>query len=54
MGAVLILVVVFFAAGLVIMIRTEMKSGERRDINPFELSSKKSRRRELDGTYILK
>jgi hypothetical protein len=54
LGAVIILVVVFFVAGLGIMIRTEMKTVERRDVHPFGLSAKKNRRRELDGTYILK
>jgi len=54
LGAVIILVVVFFVAGLGIMIRTEMKTVERHDVNPFGISAKKSRRRTLDGTYILK
>jgi hypothetical protein len=54
LGAVIILVVIFFVAGLGIMIRTEMKTVERHDVNPFGLSAKKSRRRALDGTYILK
>ena len=54
MAPVLIIVAVFFIAVLGIMVRSEMKSTERRKVNAFGLSPKKSKTQTLDGTYILK
>ena len=54
MVIVFIIVAVFFAGVLGIMVRSEMKSTERRKINSFGPSPKKRRTQTLDGTYILK
>ena len=53
MTAVLVIVMVFFVAGLGAMVRAEMKTLERRETNPFAFS-RKSRSRTLNGTYIIK
>jgi len=54
LATVLIIVAVFFVVVLGIMIRTEMKSTARRDINAFGAPPKRPRTRALDGTYIVK
>ena len=54
MAIVFIVVAVFFVVAVGIMIRTEAKSTERRKVNAFGLSPKKSKTQTLDGTYILK
>jgi hypothetical protein len=51
---VFIIVAVFFAGVLGIMVRSEMKSTERRKINSFGPSPKKRRTQTLDGTYVVK
>lgn len=53
MTAVMIIVGLFFLVTLGIMMRSERKSTERREINTFK-APKRRRTRALDGTYILK
>jgi amino acid transporter len=49
-----IVVAVFFVAAVGIMVRTEAKSTERREIDPLGPPPKKRRAQTFDGTYILK
>lgn len=53
MGAIIIIVAVFFVAALGAMVKAEMKTLERRETNPFTFSPKRGSRT-LNGSHILK
>ncbi len=53
MTAVLVIVAVFFVVALGAMVRSETKTLERRETNPFAFSPKR-KSRTLNGTYIIK
>jgi hypothetical protein len=48
-----VIVAVFFVASLGVMVRAEMKTLERRDVNLFNHSPKKRRGRTLNGVHII-